>query len=215
MSALDQAFSKAISEGFADIFTVPKISTATIVCVLPRQINLEMVRDNSGLNVRTSKGKRYQPFSNSVTIIFDKTKTMKVFSNGKLHITGCTSVEYAESLVERFKINMGFESLAIKETKVLMLNTTLRIQPQKMISLTKMFEILSKESKFHVRYTPDIYQGLIIKKEVPNEIRRVSFLFFYTGSIIICGIKFPQDLSFALEFLKDLLHNILPHIVVS
>ena len=214
MANIDNQFAVAIDAGSSELFTTPKISTATIVFVIQKVVCLTTVLENAQLNVRTQKGKQYRPFSNSVTVIFDKTKAMKVFKNGKLHITGCTSVGYAESLVHRFLKSMDWNDTPIHSTKILTLNTILRMQTQQKISLEKMFEYLTNDATCQVRYTPDIYQGLIIKKQLTGEDRKISFLFFYTGSVIICGVRKPEELSFGLSYVNSLMKDILSYIVI-
>jgi TATA-box binding protein (TBP) (component of TFIID and TFIIIB) len=64
-----------------------------------------------------------------------------------------------------------------------------------------------------VRYTPDIYQGVIIKKLCQSG-RKISILCFYTGSFILTGVQQPCELESGLVFLLDM-HSILPYLQPS
>jgi TATA-box binding protein (TBP) (component of TFIID and TFIIIB) len=207
---MDEQFSAVMSVWENELFSVPKISTATIVCTLTlKKITLAQVALNKDLSVRTKKGKNYRPFNNSLTLVFDGTKTVKVFSNGKLHITGCTTVRYAEELASRFITSMSWDDVGIDNTKILTLNTTVKLEPKKVLSLQDMFHILNKEKNknYNVRYTPDIYQGLVLKAECTETKRLISILTFYTGSFIVCGVRSPEELRFGLSFLYNLMKD--------
>lgn len=96
----------------------PQISMVTVVCQLAieqpaspdqsKALDLNLVRELCAKHVRKSKSskkykddKKYQSFYNSVTLVFGS-KAVKVFSNGKLHITGCKSVTEAETCAKSF-----------------------------------------------------------------------------------------------------------------
>jgi TATA-box binding protein (TBP) (component of TFIID and TFIIIB) len=196
----------------------PSICTATIVCCLSKKyISLDDVMTNEKLIVRHSKSKKkvYRPFSNSITLIFYGKKTIKVFCNGTLHITGCTSIQEAHGLVEQFCSAFApEEKIQIEETRILTLNTTLKFKNmQDMIidleqARTTILAYWKDESKLMARYNPDIYQGLILKPFCENTNRKISILCFYTGSFILTGVKCPAELQFGLSFLKEAFHKV-------
>lgn len=213
MADIDRRFAHVI-DNFAceGGFSAPSISTATIVIVVPRRIDLDVVRENETLQVRTKKGKNYRPFSNSVTIMYDTTKTVKVFTNGKLHITGCTTMAHAESIASRFLTSMDWADTPVTEKKILTLNTTLHIAPKAAISLGALYARLATDTSIFTRYTPDIYQGLIVKKETPDGGRKISILFFYTGSVIVCGVQRPEELALGLSVVRSVMEKHLAYV---
>jgi TATA-box binding protein (TBP) (component of TFIID and TFIIIB) len=179
--------------------SAPRITTATVVCNLSgvERINLEDVRDNPLLVVRTAKSKKktYRAFSNSVTIIFDRTKAVKVFVNGKLHITGCNEIAQAIRHANAFAEAMGWAAARAEGVKVLTLNVALGVQPRRNVLLKDFYAFLSSQSGLHARYNPDIYQGLVLKVPCESEPgRMVSVLLFYTGTMMITGARVPGDL---------------------
>lgn len=195
----DQQFAHIIRHRSPAGFTTPKISTATIVCELNKSfICFDTLQKNHALVVRTrkSKGKRaYRPFSNSITLVFDKTKTIKVFRNGTLHITGCTSVSYAHRLVQRLTEQANWVGATIRNSRILTLNTTCHTISKHPVALDALFNVLKSKNR-DVRYTPDIYQALILKEVCPKTNRKITLLCFYTGSMIICGVKDPHELDY-------------------
>ncbi len=223
--SMDEQFSNILKQSdgvqvYEDIkVSNPYICTATIVCKLSvDKINIQSLIDNNddtSFKIRTTKSKRkiYRPFSNSITLIFQNKKTIKVFSNGTLHITGCTSINAAHLLVDELcdylKKTTNNDDISIQDTRILTLNTTL-----KFFSADNLFidlesartTILNKypdENKLMARYNPDIYQGLILKPLFEKTNRKISILCFYTGSFIITGVKCPDELQFGIEFLVE------------
>ena len=217
MTTMDLEFQNVIDDfetkyGFC--FSKPTISTLTIVCRLNKNVILDDIRQNKSLHIRTSKGskkskKPYRCFNNSVTIVFDKKKTIKLFSNSRLHITGCTSLTYATSIIDRLISSMEWVDIEICDMRILTLNTTMAIKPKTLISLDKFHHFLT-DKNIQSRYTPDVYQGLIIKEIYEKTQKKISFMCFYTGSIIISGVTKPCELQFGLKFLYEILKEMLP-----
>jgi TATA-box binding protein (TBP) (component of TFIID and TFIIIB) len=187
----------------------PYITTATIVCCLDVPvINLDDVRGNSLLDIRTtqkSKKKQYRAFSNSVTVLFDKTKAAKVFVNGKIHITGCTKVAQALSYSMKFCEAMRLHHATVKDVQILTLNTAFKIDPRQNIRLSELhetFQCIGTESIIS-RYNPDIYQGLVVKVMHPITRRKITTLIFYTGTMIVTGVRTDDELLHTQKIIMD------------
>jgi TATA-box binding protein (TBP) (component of TFIID and TFIIIB) len=179
----------------------PFITTATIVCCLDvSAINLDAVRSNPALEIRThrkSKTKQYKAFSNSVTVLFDKTKAAKVFVNGKIHITGCTKVAQAISYTTTFCEAMGLHHATITNVQILTLNTAFKLEPRQNLRLPALHEALQNAAaadNIISRYNPDIYQGLVVKVKHPRTSRIITTLIFYTGTMIVTGVRTDDEL---------------------
>ena len=180
----------------------PKITTATIVCVLPTacDINFNDIRNNPLVQVRQSKTRRgketYRAFSNSITVLF-RTKAIKVFVNGTLHITGCNkmcaAMEHVKELCDAMQWTFAPASL-----KILTLNTSFSIVPRRHINLETFYKFMLREKKEAVcRYNPDIYQGLVVKLTHPYGQNMISILIFYTGTMIITGVRQCTELGYS------------------
>lgn len=190
-------------------FGAPHICTATSIFQTSKShIDIGGIAERLGANTdfkirtqKTRKSKRsYRSFSNAVTVVFEKTKTIKIFVNGKMHVTGCTGVERAEQKIKELCLVMGWNDVTIVEKRLLMMNVAVKIVPKKHICLPKLYDIIKKEyPQMFVRYTPDIYQGLVIKPQAPNG-RMLSIMCFYTGSFILSGITQVCELEHLFGF---------------
>jgi TATA-box binding protein (TBP) (component of TFIID and TFIIIB) len=194
-------------------FEVPRVCMITMVFSLNiKNVNLDEVADNSNLVIRTQKRhknskKKYQSFYNSLTVLFDRTKAIKVFRNGSLHVTGCITVAHAYDIVKRFIKTMDWQDTNVSDYKIITHNTCIALSPKTTLCLQSFHEyLLSKDIKS--RYTPDVYQGLIIKTVCPETDKRISILCFYTGRFIISAVTQPCELIFGLEFMTDLLADV-------
>lgn len=218
MAQTDAEFMLVMDQRNKELFSTPRICTTTVVCMLDKKaIRLDDLRLNPGINIRQkkSKKKQYSPFYNSVTVIFQKTKTIKVFTNGKLHITGSPSLQHAIDMANELITAMAWTDVSIAETRILTMNTTFHLEPKRTIVLRTMFDMLQGYGKgLAVRYTPDIYQGLVLKLPSPStENKKITILCFYTSSFIITGIRKPDELAYAFECLSNILTQTMPTIL--
>lgn len=203
MSAIDAEFGRCLSHIAGCRYgglscSLPKITTATIVCSSGvDKVDLEAVRSNAALSIRTStRGKKqYRSFSNSVTVLFEGTKAIKVFINGKFHITGCPKVAKALEHANTLCGAMGWPAVEEGKVKILTLNVSFGVQPRRNIDLSRFhaYILACEPSSVGARYNPDIYQGLVLKVPVSNG-RHASVLVFYTATAIITGVREPSDL---------------------
>lgn len=210
----DQEFQSAFYhfESYNTHFSSPKICMITLVFETTRQqVKLEDVRNNPELQIRVKKHQRerkaYRPFLNCVTAIFDGKKAIKVFCNGKMHVTGCTKVSYGYELVQRFGKAMQWADYAIKNVKILTFNTCVKLASNTLIDLSVFHDILNKK-KIMNRYTPDTYQGLVIKVFYKDTTKKISILCFYTGNFIITGVSLPEHLAYGFQFLHTIMNDV-------
>ncbi len=204
----------------------PFITTATIVCCLDvSSINLEDVKRNPHLEIRTSvksRKKQYRSFSNSVTVIFDKTKAAKIFVNGKIHITGCTRVAQALSYSKQFCEAMGLHHAKVQSVQILTLNTAFKLDPRQNVRLSALHEALQAlvsqqegTDKLLSRYNPDIYQGLVVKVKHPTTQRKITTLIFYTGTMIVTGVRTDQELLHTHKMIMDEVTKVSNHVLYA
>jgi TATA-box binding protein (TBP) (component of TFIID and TFIIIB) len=230
--AIDNALANMAELGRSEFGMIdePRICMMAIVCQIamdtdaPNAMDLDMVRELCAKHVRYTKTTKkclkygYRSFYNSVTLVFG-TKAVKVFSNGKLHITGCKTVSHAHECVRAFlKMMLGhivddniIESIDFS-TKILNINCC--IKPRKLgtaISLEKLQQKLeslapaaptatttsASEARIaSTRYNPDIYQALVAKMRCDDKATKlVSALIFYTGTVILTGARHATDLE--------------------
>ena len=205
----------------------PRISMMAIVCQLemesngPNTLDLGVVRSLCANRVRYTKTTKrclkngYRSFYNSVTLMFG-TKAVKVFSNGKLHITGCKTVACAHACVKSFlkmmlvdepDAELVADSIGFS-TKILNINCCVKPRkPGSAICLEKLQQKLQSLSATEAgddekarisstRYNPDIYQALVAKMRCSADaLKDVSALIFYTGTVILTGARQASDLE--------------------
>ena len=165
-----------------------KISTMTYVCKFSdvvdtktfyeanvnKEIDAEFYIENKLTKVN-KKGVLVKSFGNQITI---KSKTkkynIKLFSNGKIQMTGIKSVE--DTLHIESKLHTIFNTEVI-DMRMVMMNVTFKISSQP-VHLYNVFDVLVDEGNL-VYYTPEIYPGLKLKYN------KSTAMLFATGSIII------------------------------
>lgn len=151
--------------------------------------------------VETKRGKIKKSFYNQVTIQYNDitTKSIKLFSNGKLQITGITSLNEASDvsrLMEKI-LNTTFDTTTFKVTsiEVGMINTNFSFG--KRIDIIQLRTILNKYSNVSISYEPDVYPGLKMKYD------KTSVFIFTTGNVLITGVKTLNEIQDALKFVVN------------
>ena len=196
------------------------ISTITMIAVLNvNNINMEIVANNLHKHLEiefvmknkkrtdkplvTKRGKEKRAFFNQITISFKdgNQKSIKIFTNGKLQMTGITS------FVEGMKISsMLAESISacihtpilVKDLYIGMINSDFCFR--KRVKMRLSCEILRNMS-WTVSYEPDTYPGLKIK------FQGVSILIFETGNVIITGGKTLNGIRDAFVFICNFFND--------
>lgn len=185
-----------------------KLSTMTIVCDLACEIDLEKLTRNftspsfplcsikkaksNKECTYTKRGKVKKSFYNQTTITYKTftTKSVKVFSNGKLQITGVTSlnetlktidiISYILKNSEKAVINGDPSSEMLRNLSIEMINSNFNYAKE--IDLKALRNIM-KKSGHDVTYDPDTYPGINAK------IDGISVFIFGTGNVVITGAK--------------------------
>lgn len=143
-------------------------------------------------------------FYNQVTMRHG-TKSIKVFNNGSMHVTGCTSpeqfVQIAREVCEFMRDVAGVaDDVRVDDFNIQMINvnfstgSALHLQGMKAVCI---------ERGYAATYDPDVYPGLNIK--VPVNTRHVTLLVFRSGRIIITGAKGVSDIVAAHTRMAEML----------
>ena len=191
------------------------LSTMTIICKLTQPVDILSLSDNfkSPNDILciikrpkqhkeydvSKRGKKTKTFFNQASIHF-KTHTqkcVKVFSNGRLHLTGITSINEASNVCV-FICNLlnstlgaitGSKSVDAYDLKICMINTNFSLNHG--IDILKLKKCLSELNDINCQYTPDTYPGLKIKCFITN----ASVFIFSSGQIVITGVKSLNDIQ--------------------
>jgi len=194
------------------------LSTMTMVCDLTKPVDILLFSDNfkSPPNTEctikrpqkttefnlTKRGKKRKTFFNQASIHFTThtTKCIKVFSNGRLHITGVTSLHEAQTvssfvcdiLNETLGAISGTEKVQAKNLEICMINTNFALNHG--IDILKLKQKII-DNNIVCHYTPDTYPGLKIKYSHDNG-QRTSVFIFSSGQIVITGAKSLEHISY-------------------
>lgn len=200
-----------------------KLSTMTVVCDLACEIDLERLTRNftsppyplcSIKKAKTNKdctftkrGKVKKSFYNQTTITYKTftTKSIKVFSNGKLQITGVTSltetlktidmISYILKNSNRSIINGEPDVHMMKNISIEMINSNFNYAKE--IDLKTLRNIM-KADGYDVTYDPDTYPCINAK------INGISVFIFGTGNVVITGAKTLNGIQKTLETVTNI-----------
>lgn len=194
------------------------LSTMTMVCDLTKHIDIlnlsenfkspafiectiKKPKNNKEYDL-TKRGKKKKTFFNQASIHFKThtTKCVKVFSNGRLHITGVTSMIEASDVCEficqilnnTLGAVVGSGKVEAVDLKICMINTNFAINHG--LDIIKLKNIIQNTEHYLCSYTPDTYPGLKIKYSHSKSLNKSSVFVFSSGQIVITGVKLLTDI---------------------
>ena len=204
--------------------TTLNISTMTMVCDMKIDINLEKLTKNftrpnyplcfikkakTNKDVTyTKRGKAKKSFYNQTTITVSEltNKSVKVFKNGKLQITGLTSQNDFNNTIKVVKeilvntpeaVNPEDVTHDLIDSKIEMINSNFNFEKELNLKKLRLIMLENKNIK-DASYNPDTYPGINAKY---ND---TSLFVFGTGNIVITGAKSLQEVRDAYEFVSEL-----------
>lgn len=204
------------------------LSTMTMVCDLTHTIDILSFSDNFSSPLEqectikrpkhstefdvTKRGKKKKTFFNQASIHYKThtTKCIKVFSNGRLHITGVTSMIEASEVCEFTCRLLNNTRGAVRESgkvealdlKICMINTNFALNHG--INILKLKTMLSVDENIMCSYTPDTYPGLKIKYTHADK-NKSSVFIFSSGQIVITGVKQLPDIIEVFSSIMDII----------
>lgn len=212
------------------------ISTMTIYCKLNIIFDVYNIVHYSKLKKYITNTTKTNIFFNQVSVklpVNNKHKpiSVKIFTNGSIHMTGCKTIQNAIDVLDKiFKLNMmraivqnghivdksfmltkdnsiiddNF-NVVIKKIKIAMINCNFSIPFN--IDRLCLYEIL-KKNKIDCSFDTIIHAGVIIRYKYPNKDKIVTILVFEKGKIIITGANSEKQIISAYNFIyKYLLNN--------
>lgn len=188
--------------------TITARTSATSVCRDSMMIAASLVDGDGPIGLASSK-KRKRPmatFYNQVTLRYD-TKSVKVFNNGTMHITGCRSpadfVEVASTVCGLMENTAGVaEDVRVLDFQVQMINLNFGVGRE--LFLQDLRDACAGLGLI-ASYDSDVYPGLNVKTEVDGQ--RVTILMFKSGKVIMTGAKTPRHLEEAHRVITAILDN--------
>lgn len=209
-AALDRALDSINGQTFAHLTPTPAaISTMTItaslnvhrVCRTSVMLALILMEGDGPLKLpeskKPAKRQRTSVFFNQVTIRHG-TKSVKVFDNGSMHVTGCTSptefLKISSAVCTLLGDVAGIETsdgcVRVTGFNVQMIN--LNFGAGRQLYLRELRDKCAARG-YTASYDADTYPGLNVK--IPVAARRITALIFKSGKIILTGAKTGEELE--------------------
>ena len=236
LTEFSDQFLKLMETSYSNIkhgYTTLNISTMTIICQtnssctdiealvsrfdefidFPAELKKKKRTDTP---VITKRGKIINSFFNQATMTFRDitTKSIKIFTNGNLQMTGITS------LLEGIRVANRICKLLSKCTEVDIYPVKIRIaminsdfHTRKRINLPGLMQVIRHKTGVAVGYDPDTYPGLKVYYSVgcinkcieTCKCKKVSIFIFSTGAVVITGSKNIKDLHKAFSYITDVI----------
>lgn len=160
---------------------------------------------------KTSRGKNISNFFNQLTFWYkDCTKkSVKLFINGNVHVTGCRSLDEYSNLMQHVCKFMDYlfpdsaKKCRVQDIDIQMVNTNFSVG--RGLDLSRLKRILLDQGMC-ATYDREVYPGLNLK--VPTSAgREASVLVFISGNIIITGVRHFYEVYEAYKFITESICN--------
>ncbi len=177
-----------------------------------RKISIGLCKKDIASYKCKKKGAFYNCFVIILRVKFKNTFKeihVKVFNTGKLEIPGIQENEILTRVLDltvnilNKASNLGISSVT-DSCETVLINSNFNCGF--FINRDKLFQILKLKYKINCSYDPCSYPG-IQAEYATDSIKKISFMVFRTGSVLIVGKCSEDDLYFIYNFLKTLLIN--------
>lgn len=173
-----------------------------MACRINQEIEIQTVRQMfvKPLNIKI-KGSRSDKFFtwkikengfyNQVTIEYiDGTskKSIKIFPNGTVHVTGCSDVDDCHKVMNQIlfvmKKTLSNDDITIDNFQIFMINTNFAMNSQLNLQLV----INKMKSKgYNVSFKPEVYSAVKVKFQPMPNMKQITASIFSSGCILITG----------------------------
>jgi len=211
------------------------VSTITLICVLNyNRLDLKSFTETfneEGVSIKVPKkctdeleyskrGKLKKTFFNQITLNYVDVskKSIKLFSNGKLQITGVSCYFECHQIIEKVTrwINKSVQIAVyeVSDAYIGMLNINFSVKH--LIDLPTLNRVLNSFDNVMSVYNPETYPAINMKlqntKEYTNTGNTTSLFIFGTGNIVVTGNKSIDEAIHAYEFITKLFRDY-PHLL--
>lgn len=151
------------------------------------------------------KSKRGVSFYNSVSIGYtdeNSTKHVKLFTNGSVHVTGCSNLEDCKRVAKQLMVVLPKildEEIECDYSRfeIVMMNTSFSMNVN--LNLYKLVRHFATLPDVDIKYDPGVYAAAMIKYKPEGCSKKITANIFSTGNVIIAG---AQNLGQVLEMYK-------------
>lgn len=214
MSLLNKSFKNNHSLNISTITVIGKMTDVIELSVLIEKLNTDneikqmlpefsIKLSNKKMSTVSKRGKIRKTFFNQVTINYQdiSKKSIKLFSNGIIHMTGITSFKEANllslKLVDLVRKGLGSKH-ELESLRIGMINSNFSY---KYGLYLKILHNILQEKEVDSRYNPESYPAINIKRN------GISIFVFGSGNVVITGSKTIDDIINTYEFIVDFLDS--------
>ena len=202
------------------------ITTITLLCNGVTNIDLQKIKSyyekyDNNLKIKSTTGNKDNvidtminlntKFYNQLTItykcsLYRNTKSIKIFPNGTIHITGgstplnCQRVLMHLSTILNHILNV---SIKIDDFRIVMINSNFSINY--LVNLLEIESIFSDMSMFNVSFEPDKYSAVKIKFKPAEDMKQVTVSIFSTGKVIITGAETLKEIASSYRIINEII----------
>jgi TATA-box binding protein (TBP) (component of TFIID and TFIIIB) len=157
---------------------------------------------------------KYKPstrFFNQFTLTYTdeySTKSVKIFPNGSVHVTGCSDLLNCHLILKQIKFifkNILDQKVLSVTYKIVMINTNFSLNYH--VNLHSVLNTFSNDDMFMVSFEPDRYSAVKIKFKPSEEMKKVTASIFGTGKIIITGARTLKEIAFAYDIINQKINS--------
>ena len=216
-----------------------KISTMTAITSIMRDIDVDMLysyienndysKEQNVTNNHTnigeirhplSKHQKIKKFKNQVQLhlplkgdVSGKIRQVKikVFNNGRLHITGSQSLDMVKMVLQKVNVflckagvldELFNEEIAEENIEIVMVNMTIDVGFK--INQKVFRDLLINKYRIYADFSPKTYAGINAHYEIDG-VKQASFLIFQSGKINIAGAKGMFHLLSAKLYIENII----------
>jgi TATA-box binding protein (TBP) (component of TFIID and TFIIIB) len=154
-------------------------------------------------NIAAPKKNKKGNFYNCVTVWskdFYSVKNVKIFPNGSIHVTGCSSnmfncwmiLKHITWIVQKIT---GIEGLQAEPPRIAMINTNFSLNKQ--VNIKRVISHFKANPKFNVSFHPESYSGVKLKFAPEEGQKEVTASIFSTGRVIVTGAQTLDEIVMA------------------
>lgn len=178
-----------------------------------KNVRFHMIVGKDGVKVNcTAAGvewrRKYTTFYNQVSLTYTdcySTKSIKLFSNGTVHISGCTNLFESGDVMEQVTAILTLilnwtKPLKYTEPRILMINSNFSLNYE--VDQYEIIERLRRNPMFKISFTPEKYSAIKVKFKPGPSMKRVTVMIFRTGNIVINGAVTLKEIAYAYKIIN-------------
>lgn len=152
--------------------------------------------------------RKYTTFYNQVSLTYTdyySTKSVKVFPNGTVHVTGCTNLFECRDVMEQVKtlftlILKWSVPVSFSDPQILMINSNFSLNCE--VDQYELIERLRQHKMFKITFTPEKYSAVKVKFKPLSDMKMVTVMIFRTGNIVINGAVTLKEVAYAYKVIN-------------